>query len=398
MFDPDTVRLNPAGSGHVRDRFPNNVIPRNRWDPVSAQLIELYPLPTNSGETNNFTFNPKQSDTGDQYDTRLDHRLSAKDTLYGRFSFLDRDLLVPGPLPLPAVGSGAGGSRTSDQLHTNRNLAVVYTHVFSPRIINDFRFGFNRVRADLRPFVKERLNEHFGIRGVSTNPEVTGLANFQPRPFASLGDGASIPIFQGSQTKQFLESLSIIRGKHSLKVGGDIRFPDSFYETYQNSRGLFMFDGGFTQNPQARATSGSSIGDFLLGLASSGTISLPLSGTLKHRAYQFYAQDDWKITSRLSVNMGLRWELISPFFEKDDRQGNFIIEPDDPAFGTVVQAGTQGRSRGLVNSDRNNIAPRLGLAYQLTPGTVIRAAAGVFFTSNELLGAANRMVANPPFS
>lgn len=395
MFDPATVRQNPAGPGFVRDRFQNNVIPRDRWDPVSARLLELYPLPTSSAAANNFVFSPNQRDTADQYDTRWDHRFTDKISLYGRFSFLDRPLFVPAPLPAPAFGSTS--DRISDQLLTNRNLAVVYTHVLSATVVNEFRFGFNRVRADLRPFSKERLNEQFGIRGVSTNPKVTGLASFQPSGFAALGEAPFLPNFQGSQTVQFLDNLSVVRGTHSVRFGLDFRFPDSFFETYQRQRGLFEFSGVYTQDPQSRGNTGNPLGDFLLGLAGNGIISTTQIGTLKHRAYQFYIQDDWKVTPKLTLNLGARWELISPLVEKDNRQGNFILDQRDPAFGTVALAGTGGRSRGLVQFDKNNIAPRLGLAYQLTPKTVIRAAGGFFYSTNELWGVVNRLVSNPPF-
>ncbi len=395
MFDPATVRPNPAGPGFVRERFSNNVIPRSRWDPVSARLLELYPLPTSGAAANNFVFSPKQRDTADQFDTRWDHRFSDKISVYGRFSFLDRELFVPPPLPAPAFGSTT--DRVSDQLITNRNLAVVYTHVLSTTVVNEFRFGFNRVRADLRPFSKERVNEQVGIRGVSTNPKVTGLASLQPSGFAALGDAPFLPNFQGSRTVQFLDSVSVVRGTHSIRFGADIRFPDSSYETYQRQRGLFEFNGVYTQDPQSRGNTGNPIGDFLLGLASNGIISTPLVGTLQHRAYQFYIQDDWKVSPKLTLNLGARWELISPFFEKNDRQGNFILDPRDPAFGTVVLAGARGLGRGLVHYDKNNVAPRLGLAYQLTPKTVIRAAGGFFYSSNELWGVVNRTVANPPF-
>src|SRR6266850_1135569 len=120
------------------------------FDPLSTR-----PKPNGARAVNNFTLNPKQTDAANQYDARLDQRLSSSDTLYGRFSLLDRDAAVPGPLPSPAIGSLV--DRNSDQAFTNRTLAIVQTHVFSPRLINEFRFGFNWVRAALRPFVKEPL-------------------------------------------------------------------------------------------------------------------------------------------------------------------------------------------------------------------------------------------------
>ncbi len=394
MFDPATVRPNPAGAGFVRDPFAGNRIPANRLDPVAARVIALYPQPTGPGAANNYTISPKQSDTADQIDTRWDHRFSDRDSIYGRLSYQDRNLFVPPPLPLPAVGSTS--DRISDQLFTSRNLAVVHTHIFSPATVNEFRLGFNRVRADLFPFVRDRLSDQLGLQGVSKDPSVTGLASFQPQGFAALGDSPFLPNLQASQTLQFIDNLSVLRGNHSLKFGLDIRLPDSIYDTSQRGRGLLNFSGEFTQNPQARAASGNSMGDFLLGLASNGVISNALSGNLKQRGYQFYVQDDWKVTSKLTINAGLRYEYISPFFEKNDQQANFIPFPGARGYGTVLLAG-KDVPRGLTNKDWNNFAPRLGIAYQITPKTVIRVAAGVFYSHNELWGVVNRPVSNRPF-
>jgi hypothetical protein len=398
IYDPATVRPNPDGAGVIRSPFPNNTIPANRLDPVAARVIALYPQPTNAGAVNNFVFNPDQSDTGDQYDMRADHRFSPKNSFYARFSFLDRKFVAPGPLPEPAVGSTS--DRISDQLFTSRNLAAVYTRLLSPTVVNEFRFGWNRVRADLFPFIEDRLSEQLGVRGVSSNPRVTGLASFQPTGFAALGDSPFIPNFQSSQTIQFLDALSMVRGGHSFKIGADIRIPDSIFETYQRERGLFNFNGVFSQDPLRRAATGSAMADFVLGLANDGIRSNPIIGTLRHQAYQFYVQDDWKVTSKLTLNIGLRWELISPFYELNDKQGNFILEPGDPAYGTVVSAGERGRDalgRGFYKFDKNNLSPRFGMAYQITPRTVIRSAFGIFYTTNELWGVVNRMLANLPF-
>jgi hypothetical protein len=135
-------------------------------------------------------------------------------------------------------------------------------------------------------------------------------------------------------------------------------------------------------------------------MASNGAIASSVIGTLQHSGYQFYVTDDWRVNRRLTLNLGLRWELVTPFFEKDNRASNFILEPDDPAFASLVLSSSRGGSaadRALYRFDRNDVAPRLGIAYQLTDKTVIRAAAGIFYTHNELWGIADHLVSNPPF-
>ena len=398
LFDPASQRPNPNGMGVVRDLFPGNRIPRSEWDPVAAGVTGLYPMPNGAGAANNFTFNPKQSDDGNQTDTRWDHKVSDRDNLYARFSFLRHSAQFPGPLPFPAIGTTL--DRTSDQQFKSKGLAAVETHTFSPAVINEFRFGWAHAQAELRPFVKERLSEQLGIQGVSTHEAITGLASFQPTGMAAMGEAPFLPNQQGSETFQFLDSISATAGRHTWKLGADIRFAGSGYQSSVRSRGIFNFSGVYTQNPQSRPGTGHSFGDFLLGLASNGAIANHLIGSLQHRAYQFYLQDDWRVNRKLTLNLGVRWELVTPYFEKDNHASNFVLEPGDQAFATLVLAGSSGDSvtdRALYNFDKNNVAPRIGLAYQLNERTVMRAAAGIFHTHNELWGVVDRPVANPPF-
>ncbi|MFQ5931048.1 MAG: TonB-dependent receptor domain-containing protein [Nitrospiraceae bacterium] len=398
IFNPNSVRENAAGSGFVRDPYPDNVIPESHFDPVAQRVIALYPAPNLPGATSNFLFNPTLEEDRHQFDNRIDHRFSEKDQIFGRYSYRNRELIAPGTLPFPAIGSTS--DRLSDQQFLSHQLAVNYTHTFSPTVISEVRYGFNKVEANLRPFDTTRRSEELGIKGVSTKEPVTGLSDFRPAGFAALGDSQFLPNFQGSQTHQFLAALSIIKGNHTVKLGGDIRYPESFFNTYQRERGLFQFNGVYTQNPQSRGGTGSSMADFLLGLANNGILSTEITGTLLHRAFQFYVLDDWKVTPKLTLNVGLRYELVSPFMEKDDRQANFILEPSDSAFGTLLPAGTRGdgwEGRGRFKVDKNNVAPRLGLAYEITDKTVLRSAFGIFYTHNELWGVVNRMVSAFPF-
>ena len=398
VFDPGSVRDDPAGSGVVRDQYPNNVIPASQFDPVTQRVLALYPEPNLPGEGANFLLNPNQLEDRHQFDNRVDYRLSDKDQIYGRYSYTNRKFIAPGSLPFPAIGSTS--DRLSNQQFLSHQMAIVETHAFSPSVIHEFRYGYNRVQANLRPFDTTRRSDEFGIAGVSTKEPVTGLSNFRPAGYAALGDSSFLPNFQGSQTHQLISALSIIKGTHTIKAGMDIRYPDSFFNTYQRERGQISFNGVFSQDPQSRGGTGSSMADFVLGLANNGILSNEITGTLEHSAYQFYVQDDWKLTPRVTVNLGIRYELISPFMEKDNRQGNFILNPDDSAFGTLLPAGTRGgdwEGRGLIRPDRNNLAPRFGLAVQLDDKTVVRTAYGVFYTHNELWGVVNRMVSAFPF-
>ncbi len=200
-----------------------------------------------------------------------------------------------------------------------------------------------------------------------------------------------MPNFKIHQVHQYLNNLSWNRGGHNFKFGADLRWNRSDIFGGNSAHGDFSFDGQFTRV---------SLGDFLLGMPSSAALTSLLIGNMRFRNFMFYALDDWKLTPRLSINLGLRYELTSPWFEKYDNMNQIDIRPGG-TFNQIVPAGHCGRSwscRSLVATDTNNWSPRLGFAWQWSPGTVIRAGAGVFYGGQGSLGADARQVNNWPFN
>jgi len=376
--------------------FPGNAVPRSRWDPVAAGLLELWPAPNfgGSGTRQNYISNPAWNNDRDQIDARVDHNLTANDKIFGRVSLNRTDNFRGSVFAPPARGAATNERGLDDD--DARSAAFSWTRLLGSRVVNEFRYGFIRQKVDKRELSQEpmgALNAKYGIKGIPAHDRLFGLPRFGLAGgigYEGLGEPVSVPNFKIHQVHQWLNNLSWYRGNHNFKFGVDLRWNRSDIFGGDWAHGNFQFDGQFTRI---------SFADFLLGLPASVTLTTLLPGQMRFRNYMFFAQDDWKVTPRLTVNLGLRYELTSPWWEKHNNQSKIQINPGAD-FNTIVRAGTCGGSwtcRGLVETDTNNWAPRLGFAFQWNPRTVIRAGAGVFYAGQGSLGANARMISNFPF-
>jgi hypothetical protein len=387
IFAPAIVTIRDPTTGQP---FPGNTIPRNRWDPVAAGLIGLFPEPNFVGTTrDNYVSSPKHARDRYQYDLRLDHNFTGSDKVFARLSRMDVRDDREGPLPPPAVG--APNNETSLNNNQAHSLALSATRIVGPHVVNEARFGFNALETDKYPLVADAVNEQFGLRVVAPQP-VSGLARMTlsgALGYVTLGDATFTPNYKLSRTFQVLDNLTLIRGRHSLKTGVDLRWIQADIVGAPQTRGIFNFNGKFT---------GSSLGDFLLGMTNTRQFSTFQQGDLRERNFMFYVQDDWKIGPRLTFNLGMRYELSSPMFDTADRMTTLDLSAI-PSF-RVVRAGEAGdswSSRGLVDTDPNNWAPRLGFAWQPGSRWSVRGAAGVFYgTTGGGLGASSRLINNWP--
>jgi hypothetical protein len=395
VFDPATTRANPAGTGSIRDAFPGNQIPSSRFDPTGKRMLDVYPAPNLSGP-NNFILNPGNHTGSNQYDSRFDLNISSRDTMFGRYSLTDAYGTTPGPLPAPAVGQTSSAQSPT----TAHGSALSETHTFSPHIINDFRMGFNRLSTQRLTQVTERLIEQYGFKGLPFFSIVGGLPAVSVTGYTGLGEGGTLPNIKLSQVTQIADGVSIVRGAHTFKTGADVRFIISNAFTPSGTRGSYTFNGSFTQDPQRRPGSGSGVADLLLGVPGSASVTTPTIGDLRQRYYGFYVQDDWQVSKNLTLNLGIRWDLNSPFWDHHDRMSNFIMEPG-PDFGKLVVAGSRGDSiedRALVKFYKTDFAPRFGFAYRLPHKTVVRSSYGIFNQGTSLIGINGRLSFNPPFN
>jgi len=382
VYDPLTI------TGTTRQQFEKNIIPLDRWDPVAAALIKLYPDPNIAGrenDTNNYFFSPAATDDANQYDTRGDYYFNERHRLYGRYSYRKQDKVDPGPLPLPADG----GLWTQTVL-PGHNAALNINSTFGSTRTNEFRFGITHfpTRFDI-PYT-ENLNSQFGIKNAPGDKFDDGLdhgySRMTPTGYAEIGARSFWPNINVLDNLTAADTFSWQNGKHTLKFGGEYRRLEIFREAQRFRRGNFTFSGVYTsQRPNdatSRANTGNGLADFLLGYVNGGTYGRAQGEEIVAPYYSAFIQDDWKIRQNLTLNAGLRWEAtMGGFFPHADQQS--VARYWLPEFyGTSLPEGIyfpeDDGDCGCEN-DLTNFAPRLGLAWKINEKTVMRAGAGVYF-------------------
>lgn len=389
-----TQRAAPGG-GFVRDQFPGNIIPANRLDAVGRNLLNIYPLPNlGSGESNNFLLNPVRPDNSDRYDIKVDQIISSGDNMFARFSRGTDTLVEPSFLGFPAVGNGPGVPGTADQPVSQ--IVLSETHLFAPTLVNEFRAGWTRLNLHQLPLTwGSNVTSDLGFPGVNDpgDPFTSGLAIFNIATVTGLGDNGFSPAIVVSDNIQLGDTLNYTHCCYAIKFGGE--YQRRRYNALQSNtfRGSMSLTGGFTQNPAASAGTGSGMADALLGKATNGAIRF-LRGTrgFRRNEFSFYTQDTWKTTDKLTLTLGLRYDNYGggPWTEVNNRMFQFV-----PSLVDVVRVGTNGISRSGIESDNNNFAPRIGVAYRASRKTVLRAAGGIFY-SPLISDVTRNLGANPP--
>lgn len=386
IYDPATYDV-ATGS---RNPFPDNVIPADRIDALAQRYVNLYPLPNQPGLSNNYRITPIQPDHVDQGDFRSDYDPSQVDQAFFRWSMSGRTYSVPAPLPGRANG---GGSFTGTDSENTMGAALGETHTFTPNTINSFHIGFNWV--GIKRGVPEGGNvappAELQVPGVIDNPGTSGLTLFVPSGYRRVGDPGYAPTILSSEERQITDALNLVRGKHTIAVGGEMRW--SQYNIFQvpAPNGRFSFSGQFTQDPLT-SDGGNGIADELLGLPIQSVINSQVKVRDRQRVPSAFAQDDYKVSKTLTLNVGLRYDYFSPLVSANDQQANF-----DYKTGTLIVAGKDGASRGLVTPDHFNFAPRVGFAKTFGK-TVLSSAYGIFWSGQEIRTAAPLQLAyNLPF-
>jgi hypothetical protein len=406
IFDPSSTRT--VNGAIVRDGFgfdpisgqpmPGraNIIPVSRLDPIAHNIASLYPGPTKTDATaNNYVFNAPGRENVDQADARGDYSISTRQQLFARFSISERTRFQAPPLP----GLADGGSySTGNYLESTRGGALGYTFTISPTMVNEFRGGVSRnhYSDNIPAYGQNYPPAGLAVPGVPNNSSINGLTLFQPSGYQRIGEPGYTPTLSTTQEIQYSDTLSLVAGKHTIKLGPQVRFSQFNLFQVGQPRGRFSFSGEFTSSsPSAGDESGNGMADMLLGLPTTSVISTLTYFGNRQRTYGGFVQDDFKITRSLTLNLGLRYDYTTPIFESHDRQSNF-----DFATAQLVVAGKNGASRGLVGTDKNDFAPRIGLAWSpfKSQKTVFRAGYGRFFSYQEIrTGDPLQLAYNLPF-
>ena len=350
----------------------NNVIPRSALSPQALAFLDFVALPNTSNGVFNY-LSPTFSSVSkqDNYTTRVDHQFGSKDSLSGRYIFNDTYEAAP---PF-------WGHDERNNLGRSQNVSATYTHSFAPALINEFRGGWSKF-AEYEIFGTTN-DPAFDVTGKMGLPVVSRLPQEYGPPSISINGPDGVfnvfdlqrqigPRDRSNQIFQFVDTLSWQRGRHFLKFGADIARRNVTFEQARNPRGSFTFDGTYT---------GSAMADFMLGYIRSTVVNPAHTSTDLWNWWQsYFVNDDWKATSRLTLNFGLRYDYFAPYVQSDDRFVN--IEQNGFLVTGLVDPKTSRYGRGLIAPDRNNWGPRFGFAYRpaFVNDAVVRGGYGIYYT------------------
>ncbi len=366
--------------------FPGNIIPSSRFDSLATKVIALYPdanLPgnfQNGRPTNNYSLQRDGKEDTHKFDTRGDYNLNEKHQFMGRFSYLrqkfNRDAIFPG------LGDGVGNQGA--QFNRNRSLAVAWTATLSPRMVNTLRYGNNDTFAEFaHATVNEAKADAFGFRGFPADMlQVGGLPLINPTNYNQLGTRNFRPQFQTPKLQQIVDTVSLTAGKHFLRAGFEMRLKNNSFVDVTRRSPAYNFAGRFTND---------GIGDLLLGFPESVQLNTVPEVKQLQQAFSGFLQDDWKVTRRLTLNLGLRYEYTTPYYGSGTNKNiNF-----NPATGGLVF--TSDDDKYLTTPDRNNFGPRMGFAWQaIEEKLVIRGGYGLFYNTEDIYGSEANLPLNPP--
>lgn len=398
IADPATTRPNPAVPGSfLRDPFPGNRIPESRIDPVAARVRTLWPQPTSAGtgpaRVNNWTGAGSAPNTQDQFSARMDHSLSDRHKLFGRFSWSN---INRGGFDFFGNGAGwvnPGGSGMPIDINA-RNLSIDDTYTFTPTLLLNLRYGFVRQWVARDPPLAGLDLTTLGFPAeFNSQVGVRALPSFMPAGFRAIQQRGTDNIRRGDLTHSVQGNITKVTSRHNVKTGADYRsiLLNEFEPII--SQGQFFFDGRFTSSDPLRllANSGHSIASFLLGLPNSGNIDIQPPISVNYRYFGGYIQDDFKVNQKLTLNLGLRYEVETGRSERYDRLSFFDPTAPNPLGPTVNMpelrgglrfVGVDGNGSRQKRTNWNNWGPRFGFAWQINARTVVRGGYGLFFLPN----------------
>ena len=417
IYDPATRRFDAAGNvTQFPTPFPDNKIPANRISPVSRKLVDYYPFPEQERTGANFVNNEARRIDADQYTYRLDYNQNSVTNWFFRHSISHE--LGYDPFAIPNMGSDTD---------TDVNQMVLgHTRTIGSNKLNDLRIGYGNLKnGHISPRAnKENVVKELGINLPTDNPLYWGVPNIGVSGLSGLGEESDAPFINDDKTIQFVDNFSWILGEHSVKFGGEIR--RVLYDQIGGvvTRGRFNFGGVYTNNGRGGATGtaasgGNAFADFLLGHFnnSEAQIGAPIAD-FRSNYYAVYIQDNWKVSPTVTLDYGIRWEYDQPFTDIGDKIVNIDYTWDNSYHPVFVRTGTgdpyednppfrlasdipyvrDGRfGRGAYKPDYNDIAPRLGVAWSVSPKTVVRGGGGIYYV-RDIGNAIFDTVRNAPFT
>jgi hypothetical protein len=394
IFDPFSTRT--VGTTNVRDRFAGDIIPASRFDLIAARIVALYPNPQTSALANNFVANPVKRSTTDRGDLRIDHQINANQNLFARYSGDSARLFVPDTFDTQIGGNENSFAGPDDIL--GQNMALGYNKIVSPTVVAEYRFGFTKFKNFLLPTTLTDPVWKTIPGRENSDPFQPSAPIISPSGYAGLGNARSDPLIRREHTIENIGGVSWQKGSHNLKFGVDFRhreISETASPPGQSAFGRFNFDSSFTNNPASPGGTGNAIASMLLGTPSSTVrdLFIPATAHVFTNEANFYARDEWRVTKRLTLNIGLHYEINTPFHEANNYWANF-----DPLTAKQLIAGQNGvSSTANWRTDYGSWGPRLGFAYQANSKTVVRGGYGIFYDPQGNQGTTIRQERQFPF-
>ncbi len=395
LFDPLSGTLTPGQALPVaRMPFSGNRVPANRFASVSSNLVKYWPTPTRPCATpcNNYEGSVNTAVRMDQYTGRIDHNFSVKDRVFGQYLYSKETAPIPSLIPLSGVVTAQSSWMTSAQ----------WTHVFSPRLVNEVRAAYNHFIFDQNFETQGKGVLYWKDAGLKNlNDKYEALPAMIPgSQYTNIGFAGSVPFFSITNTQHYVEHLTFTSGKHTLKAGVDWRRSRTTRLGGFQGNGIINFNGAYTaRNPTlaqvaGRADTGNGFADYLMGYASlaAGNPFDSDSGWLRNNDLNLFVQDDFRVSSQLTINIGLRWEYRGPWYENSKggkifdysaaggralyRDAEFVKLVNNPVFASCCSGDS------VYHAQYRNFAPRIGLAWRPMQGSnrmVVRAGYGIFY-------------------
>jgi hypothetical protein len=382
----------PIKNPYTGEVYPDGRIPQSLITDFAKKVLEGTPLPNLPGVSNNYKWTPRSQAYNDKGDVKIDHRFNDKWNAFVRLSQRKVNNYEPPSFPGASAKGGNAHVRT-----LNQHLAIAANYVMDPRTLFEFRMGVSRSQGGKSPDGVGDLGmaEIYGYTGIPKDPRYYGgLFTINVSGYPGFGRQSSNPQFQNPLVFNPKVNASRFFGPHTVKFGYEYQNIRTEVDDFNPKYGVVNFGGQFSK--PSGGTGGTYIyglADFLFGARDWYELSAPTVANLRQKMHFFYVQDDWKVSPRLTLNLGARYEFATPQYERDNRQSNF-----DPNGMTLILAKDGSLyDRTGVHPDRNNFAPRVGLAYTVDSKTVVRSGYGVSYVHFNRLGAENLLAENYPF-
>jgi hypothetical protein len=372
--------------------YANGIIPSSAITAFAKKVLADLPAPTLPGISNNFDSLPRRQDFNDKFDVKVDHQFSSRMTTFVRVSHRKVNNFEPSPIP------GATGSPSNAFVHVlNDQAAAGFTFTPTPTSLFEARLGVSRTKAGKEPpgVGSPGMLEAYGISGLPTDPRFAGgLTEQGVTGWTTWGRQNSNPQFQDPSVLNPRINYSWVKGGQSFKTGYEYQAINTQIDDFNPKYGRDTYGGQFSRPADATGSDPAiyNLADFMFGARNGYSIINPFIANLRQRMHFAYIQDDMKVARKLTLNLGLRYEYATPQWEKDNYLTNY-----DPATNTLISAKDGSiYDRALVNPDRNNFAPRVGLAFAATEKTVIRSGYGVSYIHFNRMGGENLLSFNGP--